>query len=198
MDNSTKVLDYFRSEIDAVSRKEVDSILIEVDGIVSEAVKEYQKAAKDDAQYAMQRKMSEANSMQAKKMAELSAEKNNRINEKRRYIEDMVFSQAKEALLAYTQSDQYLDALVKKIDTLSKKVDMANSTLYLKETDLKWKDKIADFIKADCKIEASANIVIGGFIVENKKAGIIIDESYDSLLEDQKEWFYANSGLVIR
>ena len=44
----------------------------------------------------------------------------------------------------------------------------------------------------------SQRIQLGGFIIENKTTNVVVDESLDSNLEAQKDWFYKTSGLMIK
>lgn len=196
MDNATNVVEYFKQELDALSSKEKDAILIEVDGIISDAVKEYQESAKRDADYAYQKKINEANSEQSKKMAQLNAAKNIKINEKRQELANRVFEEAKEKLEMYVKSEEYKKNLLSSLKTLKDKVDLKDAVLYVNENDKKSEKEIRVVIGDDCIVEVKTQI--GGFILENKKAGIVVDESYDSLLEDQRDWFYQNSGLIIK
>lgn len=196
MDNATNVLEYFKQEIESISLKEKDAILVEVDGIISQAVKEYQSLAKQDADYAYQKKISEANSEQAKRIALLNSQKNKEVNELRHAIVESVFTDAKKRLEAYAKTKEYQAHLLSSLTTLCQQMDVQGATLYLNENDKQLEKEIRTIIKDECVIEVKAQI--GGFILENKRVGMIVDDSYDSLLEDQKEWFYHNSGLLIK
>ena len=48
------------------------------------------------------------------------------------------------------------------------------------------------------EVEVSDKITIGGFIVKNKATNVVVDESLDFALENQKDWFYKTSGLMIK
>lgn len=48
------------------------------------------------------------------------------------------------------------------------------------------------------EVEVSDKILIGGFIIENKATNVVVDESLDFALENQKDWFYKTSGLMIK
>ena len=52
-------------------------------------------------------------------------------------------------------------------------------------------------VKVHCSLLAEEAIHIGGIKVMNQSSGIFLDETLDSRLEDQKPWFYSNSGLTI-
>lgn len=48
------------------------------------------------------------------------------------------------------------------------------------------------------EVEEGQQIQLGGFIIENKTTNVVVDESLDSNLEAQKDWFYKTSGLMIK
>ena len=48
-----------------------------------------------------------------------------------------------------------------------------------------------------CKVLVSKEIKIGGLIAVNRNMNIIIDETLDSKLTDQREWFAENSKLNV-
>jgi hypothetical protein len=47
-------------------------------------------------------------------------------------------------------------------------------------------------------VKVNADIMIGGLIGENPKSLLVIDETLDFALKNQKEWFAKNSGLIIK
>ena len=57
--------------------------------------------------------------------------------------------------------------------------------------------KIGGHFGKNVRILADEAIKIGGIKVMNQSSGIFMDETLDSRLEDQKPWFYSNSGLTI-
>jgi len=52
--------------------------------------------------------------------------------------------------------------------------------------------------KFPIEVEEGQQIQLGGFIIENKATNVVVDESLDSNLEAQKDWFYKTSGLMIK
>lgn len=75
---------------------------------------------------------------------------------------------------------------------------MENSILKLRKEDLKYKDKLIKAYGMPIEVEVSDKILIGGFIIENKATNVVVDESLDFALENQKDWFYKTSGLMIK
>ncbi len=58
---------------------------------------------------------------------------------------------------------------------------MEDSTLELREEDMKYKDELVKAYGVDLEVEVSDKIKIGGFIIENKATNVVVDESLDLL-----------------
>ena len=106
--------------------------------------------------------------------------------------------EAKEKLLEFVGNDQYLNFLLDRISYVKKDYDLSKSIIYVKESDLGLKDKIIEIYGNDVSVLASDEIKIGGFILENKTEQLLIDESLYFALDNQKDWFYKTSGLMIK
>ena len=63
---------------------------------------------------------------------------------------------------------------------------------------MKYKDELIKAYGTTLEVEVSDKITIGGFIVKNKATNVVVDESLDFALENQKDWFYKTSGLMIK
>ena len=61
-----------------------------------------------------------------------------------------------------------------------------------------YKDELVKAYGLNLEVEVSDKIKIGGFIIENKATNVVVDESLDTALENQKDWFYKTSGLMIK
>ena len=62
---------------------------------------------------------------------------------------------------------------------------------------MKHKNKIFLAFGRKCDIESTDEITIGGMTGLSKKLGMLADETLDSKLEQQREWFFENSGLKV-
>lgn len=197
MEHEANVMKYFRKEIEQLAEKDKDAILVEVDGIISEAIAEYESDAKRQGEYLLKHRMDDANSEHAAEIAAITSAKNKKLNDKRNELAEDVFSTVKEKLIKYTKESKYIDGLLASLKEAITNYDIKEGVLSISKNDSKLLDEIKKTAGKDIEVVIGENVKIGGYILEDKKAGVVIDESYDSLLEDQKEWFYLNSGLVI-
>ena len=99
---------------------------------------------------------------------------------------------------ASSNSKDYQAYLVKHMEEIGKLYPMSDSTLELREADMKYKDELIKAYGTALEVEVSDKITIGGFIVKNKATNVVVDESLDFALENQKDWFYKTSGLMIK
>ena len=67
----------------------------------------------------------------------------------------------------------------------------------LKKDDLGYGDIIIKALGKPVPIEENERINIGGFIVKSQKSGIIIDETLDERMKNQRSWFATHSNLTI-
>lgn len=116
---------------------------------------------------------------------------------RRREIEDSVFEAAEKKLREYTKTDKYTDRLLKSAKEISSVLSADDTVLYVREQDMKYADKLKAAFGRDCRIEVSDEISIGGVIGISKSLGLLADETLDSGLSQQHEWFCENSGLRV-
>lgn len=196
MDNTVRVLKYFRKEINDLAGCEEKQILDEVENIVTTSINDYKVSAKNEADYLLKHNRDELSAANSRKLSELNAIKNVKLNEKRNELCEETFNEAKKALLEFAASEEYVQNTLRKIKHAVEKIDVKCGKVYVSHKDL----KLAEAIKklGDFEVSENEKVTIGGFILNDEEKGLVIDESYDTLLLNQKEWYYLNSGLYIK
>ena len=145
----------------------------------------------------VQKEMADIHTEISGQISRAESENRKRIFERRREIEDEVFEKAKNKLIEFTNTEQYGSMLVKSAINISHTLNSDDVVLYVRECDLKYKKKLKDFFGGSCEIKASDNIRIGGITGLSQSMGLIADETLDTKLEYQREWFHEHSGLTI-
>lgn len=113
-------------------------------------------------------------------------------------IEQEVFAEAREKLLEYVKTDRYIESLGKSAALISEKLDSDDVVIKISNRDVELKDNILKvFSGRKCEIQTSDDIVIGGMTGQSRSLGLLIDETLDTRLEEQHEWFCENSGLKV-
>ncbi len=113
--------------------------------------------------------------------------------QKRAEITDDVFSQARQRIEAFTESDKYPTFLYRSAERIRSAIG-EGSVFYLRSADEAHFSALRDFC---AEIRADKNIVLGGIRAENRDTGLTADDTLDARLEKQKEAFYENSGLSV-
>ena len=116
---------------------------------------------------------------------------------RRQEIENEVFEEAEKKLIEYTKTDEYLKRLKNSAKQTAQKLTSEDTVLFVKESDLKYSDELQKAFGRQCRVESSDDIIIGGMIGISHTMGLLVDETIDSRLQQQREWFFENSGLKV-
>ena len=198
MQNIDQVFLYMKDEIERQAKNEEKAILDEVKALEDEAYESMRAEAKRDADLKLKQEEEEMSSNASAEISESHIERTKKLIEKRDEYVKAIFEKAHEELVAFTKSADYASFMESKIKKVADDFKDSHSIMYVSAKGLAMK---ADLVKAfgqDIDVEASDDITIGGFIIENKESSLVVDETLDFALNNQKEWFNKNSGLIIR
>ncbi len=120
---------------------------------------------------------------------ELFIERNRMMNE--------VFALATEKLISYTQSPEYKEKLLTDAKKIAELFSDKNCTVFINEKDLCLSSEIESCFNGDVQVKSAKDITIGGIKVYCESMAMIADETLDSKLEAQKQWFIENSNLKV-
>lgn len=198
MQNIDQVFLYMKDEIERQAKSEEQAILNEVKALEEEAYESMKAEAKRDADLKLKQEEEEMSSNASAEISESHIERTKKLIEKRDEYVKNIFDQALEELKAFVKSVDYMPFVEAKIQRVADNFKDSQSIMYVSHEDLAHK---AAFVKAfgqDIEVQASDDITIGGFILENKASSLVVDETLDFALNNQREWFNKNSGLIIR
>lgn len=120
-----------------------------------------------------------------------------RLTDKRGAITDEVFGDAREKLTAFTESDGYADFLKKSAAGFAAVFPQWDVTVYVRPGDMRFADDIKKAFGRDCKVESNDEITIGGCRAGVAGGSTVADDTLDTRLEAQREWFLENSGMSV-
>ena len=187
MEKKEQVFLYMKEEIERLANLEEEKILDEAKRLEEEAYNQIKAEAKKDAEALLAKELVEISSNASVEASSSQEEKTKKLVEKRDEYVANIFSEAKDKLVAFANSKDYQAYLVKHMEEIGKLYPMSDSTLELRKA-----------YGTALEVEVSDKITIGGFIVKNKATNVVVDESLDFALENQKDWFYKTSGLMIK
>ena len=198
MEKKEQVFLYMKEEIERLANLEEEKILAEAKELEEEAYNQIKAEAKKDAEALLAKELVEISSSASVEASLSQEEKTKKLVIKRDEYVANIFKEAKEKLVAFVASKDYQKYLIEHIEKIGKLYQVEDSTLELREEDMRYKDELVKAYGVDLEVEVSDKIKIGGFIIENKATNVVVDESLDSALENQKDWFYKTSGLMIK
>ena len=115
----------------------------------------------------------------------------------RNNIKDAVFSNVKERILKFKASDDYKKFLLKSFEQCTAALGGDSFTVSFSKDDL----PLAETLKAsgiDFDAVFDDSIKLGGIKVMSRDGKLTADDTLDTRLASEAEWFEKNSGLVIR
>jgi V/A-type H+-transporting ATPase subunit E len=145
----------------------------------------------------IQKEMAEMRNGISREMAQREMNARRELLAKRKKITEEVFERAEKSLYEFTAKSEYSDLLKKFAGELSKAFDKPGTVLCIKKDDQKYQELIQQAFSGDCTFKIDADIHIGGIRAYNSEMGIVADDTLDSMLEDQREWFEENSGMAV-
>lgn len=198
MQNIDQVFLYMKDEIERQAKSEEQAILNEVKALEDEAYESMKAEAKRDADLKLKQEEEEMSSNASAEISESHIERTKKLIEKRDEYVKNIFDQARDELKAFVKSDEYFPFVEAKIKKVADDFKDSKSIMYVSHEDFKNKDAFVKAFGTDIEVQASDDIQIGGFILENKASSLVVDETLDFALNNQKDWFNKNSGLIIR
>ncbi len=120
----------------------------------------------------------------------------NELFRERQSLADKVFDQAKEQLLAYTKTDDYTRFLDRSINEIKAHCGTAQCVISIAPSDEEKRGLIESIIP-DAQITVDPHILIGGIKANCPALGILMDDTLDARLEQQREWFIENCGMKV-
>lgn len=111
---------------------------------------------------------------------------------KREQMTNQIFERAASGLKEFTQTPEYKGFLLKTAENGAKRLS-GEITLYLRAEDMKFESAVSD--KISCTVVTADDIQIGGLRLSDGQ--ILIDQTLDSRLEEQREDFIKTSGLSL-
>lgn len=187
---------FFKAITDA-SRSHSDSIIKETE---SHKLRQLEKAKAEAQQlydeyvFAATEKMTVADSVEAQS---LSFKLKKQIIAVRQEITDSVFSLAEEKIKAFTLTESYAQMLCESAKKMVEICGESAIVIYLRSEDKQHEDAIKA-ISGTITTEIDDSITLGGIYCICREKSIALNDSLQAKLENQKEWFYENSGLHLR
>ncbi len=172
---------------------------------IEKEIEEYKQKELDDAEievltecYQMiQKETARMRSGIAREMSVRGMDSRRKLLEKRSHITADVFAKASQKLKEFTARKDYLDFLKKTASQFAEIFGQDGIVVRLRADDAKYEDSIQKALGLACEFQIDNTIKIGGLRALHTERGLLADQTLDSLLEDQREWFESHSGMTV-
>ena len=182
--------DNFLKAIKKYARAQKHAMDGEVKQLKSERLKEAEEKAKRDSEALKKEKLTETHNRQTAKLASKTQD-----GPRKLFVERSALTAEK--LSDYTKTDAYYSKLKNSAKEIAELFEGKDCVLYVNERDLGAAEELKAEFSGDTEVKADKTIKIGGVKGYCKALGIIADETLDTKLEAQREWFVENATLSV-
>lgn len=187
----------FQDAIFDYAKIQSEKILQEVREKQQEELKNIQKAIREETAEYTKTHLEKINSKILREIAHREQDVKREILKLRQEITEKVFAEACQRLLDFTETEEYLPFLLKQVEKVKSLFQTDDVVFVMRKADEGFQPAIRESFGKPCTFQIDTNIHIGGLRVKSDSLGKMVDQSLDSLLKDQEEWFEIQSGLSV-
>ncbi|MFW5913744.1 MAG: V-type ATP synthase subunit E [Bacillota bacterium] len=189
---------YFTHEIERIGEQQIEALRKEMDEKKRSELKRINEEIEQKMDKYLNRELRSLNTDFSSEINRIHTENHRKLMDKRKGLLQEVFKEAEKKLESFIQSKDYRSLMKSRIQKAIDFLDAKDIVFTFKEDD----ETIRDVLEADFDdaytVETDSDIRFGGFKAKSSEKGLEMDETFTRKLEEQKEWFYANSNLFIR
>ncbi len=197
MPDTVSKTDNFLKAIEKYAEEQRSKIQSEAEDFKERELNKAEEEGLREAYVLIQKKMTNIKTQIAAELSRAETASRRKTFARRQQIEAEVFEKAAAKLAEYTKTEPYAKGLEKSAKSMAKLLNADDVVLKVRKQDLVHKNKIFLAFGRKCEVVASDEIRIGGLIGVSHQLGLLADETLDSKLEAQHEWFCENAGLKV-
>jgi vacuolar-type H+-ATPase subunit E/Vma4 len=189
--------DKFLKAINKYAEKQRDKIRSENKNYKKFELEKAKREILKDSYFFIKKEMATMRRAIASEIFKKEIEGRKKLFAKRNSIAENVFVKSERALKDFTKTEKYHSLLKNFVKNIFDLINEGETVLLVREEDFKFVEEISGTFKKSFVIEKTKEIKIGGIKAVNTKMGIILDETLDTKLENQYEWFIANCNMKV-
>ncbi len=189
--------DNFLKAINKYSKLERQQIQNDIETVREEELKKAEANGKKMARDFIAKEYSAVKTAVTGQYAVKNLEAQGKVYQKREEITNYVFEKAFKKLKDFTSTPQYKDLLIKSAKEIADIFKENSCVIFISENDNKFAQDIKAQFSGEVTVENDVAIKIGGIKGFCKDLKIVADNTLDSKLNSQKDWFTENSGLKV-
>lgn len=185
----------FLKAINKAAMQKCNDIANQIEETTAAEMQRAEDEARRDGHLKIELAKSKIEAKSKMEVASYENEKKKEIYKKRQNYQKEVFESAADLLRTFVKSPEYTPFLENCLNEISDKVGK-NPTFYIMETDTLAAKMIQKRFAA-AVIQFSGEDCIGGFCVRDDEKHILIDETLNTKLLEQTDWFLLNSQMKV-
>ena len=189
--------DNFLKAINKYSKLERQQIQNDIETVREEELKKAEANGKKMARDFIAKEYSAVKTAVTGQYAVKNLEAQGKVYQKREEITNSVFEKAFKKLKDFTSTPRYKDLLIKSAKEIADIFKENSCVIFISENDNKFAQDIKAQFSGEVTVENDVAIKIGGIKGFCKDLKIVADNTLDSKLNSQKDWFTENSGLKV-
>lgn len=197
MSQPEKKLDKFSSAVLKDAEAQREKILAEIEEYRKAEMEKAEEDILHEAYIMIQNEISAIKNQQSRRISLAELEGRRKFLKQREDIMARVFKETSARIVEFTHTTEYQNKLCDAVRKNCEAMPEGDIVIQVKRDDLAFADALTAASGRAARVEANSSITLGGYILINKDKGVIIDESLDLKLSNQKDWFAASSGLTM-
>lgn len=189
--------DNFLNAIKKYAEEQQNSMRSEIKQLKEKKLKDAEIKGKKDSKTYIKNQLREINNLKTARLAKITQDGQRKLFLERRKMTEDIFKKAEQKLLEFTDAKEYTQKLLDSTKAIAEFFNSAPCVLFVREKDMKNADIILSAYGSNAEIQVDKSIKIGGIKGFCSLVGIVADETLDSKLEQQQEWFIENSNLKV-
>ncbi|MEE0873646.1 MAG: hypothetical protein UIH27_09325 [Ruminococcus sp.] len=189
--------DNFLKAIKGYAKHQKNLLKSEVKQLKSERLKEAEEQASRERENLVRIKLIETRNRETANLATKMQEGQKKLFIERAAMTEEIFHAASEKLIAFTQTEDYSAKLSESAKKIAEFFGGNDCVLYVSERDIDAAEKMRSMFSGSVEVKADKTVKIGGIKGYCAAMGVIADETLDSKLEAQREWFVENADLSV-
>ena len=166
----------------------------EVEDFKAERLAQAEKQVLSDAYELIQKERADLRNDMSREMSRRELKARQELLGRRKAIMEDVFEEAQARLAAYATTPAYAEKLKASLAEMAALLPAEGTIYAVCGRDL---SLLAGEVPAGSRLEASPEIRLGGLRGVNLDAGLMVDDTLDTKLEMQRDWFTEHSGLMV-
>lgn len=192
--SSNDIASRFLKSIDKYARQQQSKIEEEIEDIEKAELEKSESRIIEDINNMIQKELMSMKNKISVDISHKELECRKNLAKKRQNMLNEMFETCTQELIEYTKTSQYTEKMREYAKEISKILESTDTKLFVKEEDLKYSDLIKESFGRNCEIYSDEDIQIGGIRGYSEKLGMMSDETLDSSLEKQRDWFIQKYG----